>query len=330
MTSNRLTGSRRGFLAAAGTLLARPALAGPGFPDRPLRIVVPFAPGGVSDILTRALAEAMTPVLGQSMVVENRSGAGGNVGAEYVAHGSPDGYTLLCASPATMGIAKPLYGKLSYDPDTELLPVGLMGAQANVLLTSSKALATPSLDGLLAAARARPGALNFGSGGSGSLAHLTGELFAKDAGVQLTHVPYRGSPPAIADLLSGQIQLIFDAVVTALPLSQAGALHILGTATAARQDSLPDVPALPELGFPSLDVPNWFGLFAPAGTPAPVLAKLQQAMAQVTGTAQWRDQLRARHSMPLALTSGPELDAFLAKERARWAAAVRTSGAQAA
>jgi tripartite-type tricarboxylate transporter receptor subunit TctC len=330
MTSNRLSGSRRGFLATAGTLLALPALAQPSFPDRPLRIVVPFAPGGVSDILTRALADAMTPVLGQSVVVENRSGAGGNVGAEYVAHGAPDGHTLLCASPATIGIAKPLYGKLNYDPDTELLPVGLMGAQANVLLTSPKALADASVEGLLAAARLRPGALNLGSGGSGSLAHLTGELFASDAGVQLTHVPYRGSPPAIADLISGQIQLMFDAVVTALPLAQAGSLRILGTATAARQDSIPEVPSLVELGFPSLDVPNWFGLFAPAATPAPVLARLRQAMAQVTGAAQWRDQLRARHSMPLSPAAGAELDAFLARERQRWAEAVKASGATAA
>jgi tripartite-type tricarboxylate transporter receptor subunit TctC len=329
MIQTRMPESRRIFLAGAAALLATPAIAQPAFPDRPLRIVVPFAPGGVSDILTRGLADAMTSALGQSVVVENRSGAGGNVGAEYVARGAADGYTLLSASPATIGIAKPLYGKLNYDPDTDLLPVGLMGAQANLLLTSPKALAEPTIAGLLAAGRARPGALNMGSGGAGSLAHLTGELFAGDAKLQLAHVPYRGSPPAMADLMSGQIQLMFDAVVTALPLAEAGNIRILGTATATRQASLPDVPSLVELGFPSLDVPNWFGLFAPARIPAPALARLRDAMASITGTAAWQQQLAARHSMPLSPSVGVELDGFLQKERLRWAEVVRSSGAQA-
>jgi tripartite-type tricarboxylate transporter receptor subunit TctC len=279
--------------------LATPAVAQP-ISGRPLRIILPFAPGGVSDILTRGLAEGLTPVLGRAVVVENRSGAGGNVGAEYVARGAADGSVPLSASPATVGIAKPLYGNLAYDPDAGLVPVGLMGAQANLLLTSPRALPELTLAGLLAAARARPGGLKLGSGGVGSLAHLTGELFARDAGVRLTHVPNRGSSQAVADLMTGELQVMFDAVVTARPLAEAGFVRILGTATAARLESLPDVPSLVELGFPSMDVPNWFGLFTPTGTPAPALATLREATARITASPAWDAQLRRHHALTLS------------------------------
>ena len=322
-----LSSSRRPFLAAATGLLAAPALAQPT--GRPLRIVVPFAPGGVSDILTRGLAELLMPVLGRPVVVENRSGAGGNVGAEYVARGVADGSVLLSASPATVGIAKPLYGNLAYDPDTDLVAVGLMGAQANLLLTSARAVPDATIPGLLAAARTRPAGLNLGSGGVGSLAHLTGELFARDAGIRLTHVPYRGSSQAVADLMTGELQVMFDAVVTARPLAEAGSIRILGTATAGRLESLPEVPSLVELGYPSMDVPNWFGLFAPAGTPPPALATLRGAMAGVTATPAWAAQLRRHHAEPLS-PAGPALEAFLRRERARWAEVVRRSGVSAA
>jgi tripartite-type tricarboxylate transporter receptor subunit TctC len=324
-----LYASRRRLLAGLASLpvLARPALAA-AYPDRPLRLVVPFAAGGISDILARAMAQALLPVLGQPVVVENRPGAGGNLGSEQVAHGAADGYTLLCGSPATIGIAKPLYGQLNYDPDRDLVPVGLMGAQANLLLTSPAALPAPTLEGLLAAAKATPGELNFGSGGIGSLAHLTAELFAADAGVTLTHVPYRGSPPAMADLMSGRIQLMFDAVTTAVPMAEAGSIRMLGAAMATRPPGLPAVPSLVELGFPRLDAPNWFGLFAPAGVPAPVLARLRQAMAEVTGSAAWGAALLARQATPFS-PDGTALEDFLAAERLRWAATVRASGATA-
>jgi tripartite-type tricarboxylate transporter receptor subunit TctC len=315
---------------AAG--LAHPVLAqaqtGASFPTRPIRLVVPFAPGGITDILARAAAEGLARMLGQPVVVENRAGAGGNVGSEFVARSASDGYTLLAVGPAVMGIAKPLYSRLNYDPDSDFTYLGLLGAQANVMLVSPRALPEPSLATLIAAARSKPGEVTFASSGTGSLSHLTAELFAADAGLRMVHVPYRGSPPALADLASGQVAMLFDALTTALPLHHGGQARIVGVATRERAADLPDVPSLVEAGFPSLDVPNWFGLFAPAGTPAPAVARLKQAVAEVTGSESYRALMRARSAQEVAL-GDRTLDAFLVAERARWAGAVQRSGARA-
>lgn len=298
------------------------------FPTRPLRMVVPFAPGGITDILARAAADGMTRVLEQPVVVENRAGAGGNVGSEFVAKSPPDGYTMLAVGPAVMGIAKPLYSRLNYDPDRDFTCLGLLGAQANVMLVSPRALPEPTLPALLAAARAKPGEVTFASSGAGSLTHLTAELFAADAGLRMVHVPYRGSPPALSDLAGGQVAMLFDAVTTALPLHQGSQARIVGVATRQRLVDLPEVPSLVEAGFPSLDVPNWFGIFVPAGVPAPVAARLAQALTQVTGSESYRSLMAARSAQEVVL-GDRTLDAFLAAERTRWAEAVRRSGARA-
>ncbi|MEO3473897.1 tripartite tricarboxylate transporter substrate binding protein [Roseomonas sp. CAU 1739] len=322
-----LLSSRRALLAtplaAPGIALAQQA----GFPNRPLRVVVPFAPGGITDILARAAAEGLSGKLGQPVVVENRAGAGGNVGSEAVAKAAPDGYTMLAVGPAVMGIAKPLYGRLNYDPDADFACLGMLGGQANVMLVSPRALPEPTLPALVTAARAKPGEVAFASSGSGSLTHLTAELFAKDAGLRMVHVPYRGSPPALADLISGQVAMLFDALTTALPLHQAGQVRIVGIATRERAVELPDVPSLVEAGFPNLDVPNWFGLFVPAATPTPVAQRLSSALAEVTAMESYRALMRARSAMPVAI-GDDGLDAFLARERSRWAEAVRSSGAR--
>jgi tripartite-type tricarboxylate transporter receptor subunit TctC len=319
-------------LAGAAATLTRPASvqaqADTRFPARPLRIVVPFAPGGITDILARAAAEGLARELGQPVVVENRAGAGGNVGSEFVSKSAPDGYTMLAVGPAVMGIAKPLYSRLNYDPDGDFTCLGLLGAQANVMLVSARALPEPTLPALLAAARAKPGEIAFASSGIGSLTHLTAELFAADAGLQMVHVPYRGSPPALSDLAGGQVAMLFDALTTALPLHQGGQARIVGTATRERHADLPDMPSLVEAGFPSLDVPNWFGLFVPAGVPAPVAARLKAALAEVTRAESYRALMRARSAQEVTL-GGRTLDAFLAAERTRWAEAVRRSGARA-
>ncbi|WP_203071950.1 Bug family tripartite tricarboxylate transporter substrate binding protein [Falsiroseomonas ponticola] len=320
--------ARRLLLAGLAGGLAAPALAQGAFPSRAIRVVVPFAPGGITDILARAAAEAMARSLGQPVVVENRAGAGGNVGSEAVAKATPDGYTLLAVGPAVMGIAKPLYSRLNYDPDGDFTCLGLLGAQANVMLVSPRALPQPTLPALLEAARAKPGELPFASSGSGSLTHLTAELFAADAGLRLVHVPYRGSPPALADLAGGQVAMMFDALTTALPLHQGGQARIVGIATRGRAADLPEVPSLVEAGFPSLDAPNWFGLFAPVGTPAPIVARLSAVVAEVTTSDSYGALMRARSAEPVALGSR-SLDAFLAAERLRWAEAVRRSGARA-
>jgi len=323
------TTTRRAVLRATALLpLAAPALAQTApFPTRPLRMVVPFAPGGITDILARAAADGMSRELGQPVVVENRAGAGGNVGSEAVAKSAPDGYTMLAVGPAVMGIAKPLFGRLNYNPDADFTCIGLLGGQANVMLVSPRALPEPTLAALVAAARAKPGEVAFASSGSGSLTHLTAELFAKDAGLQMVHIPYRGSPPALADLVSGQVAMLFDALTTALPLHQAGQSRIVGVATKDRAADLADVPSLVEAGFPSLDVPNWFGVFLPAETPAPALDRLRAALSAVTGSDSYRSLMRARSAQPVLL-GDRTLDAFLAAERARWADVVRSSGAQ--
>ncbi len=321
--------SRRALLLAA--TLAAPAAAHAqqaGFPNRPVRVIVPFAPGGITDILARAAAEGLAREIGQPVVVENRAGVGGNVGSEAVAKSAPDGYTILAVGPAVMGIAKPLYSRLNYDPDSDFTALGVLGAQANVMLVNPRALPEPTLAALVAAARAKPGEVPFASSGSGSLTHLTAELFAKDAGLRMVHVPYRGSPPAMADLVSGQVAMLFDALTTALPLHQSGQARIVGIATRERAPELPDVPSLVEAGYPSLDVPNWFGMFVPAATPAPVVERLRSAVAAVTASASYRDFMRARSAALVTLGDGG-LDGFLARERARWADAVRSSGARA-
>jgi tripartite-type tricarboxylate transporter receptor subunit TctC len=316
--------------AAAGTVRSErgQAQTEARFPVRPLRMVVPFAPGGITDILARAAAEGMARDLGQPVVVENRAGAGGNVGSEFVARSTPDGYTMLAVGPAVMGIAKPLYSRLNYDPDSDLTCLGLLGAQANVMLVSPRALPEPTLPALLAAARAKPGEIAFASSGTGSLTHLTAELFAADAGLRMVHVPYRGSPPALSDLAGGQVAMLVDALTTALPLHHGGQARIVGIATRERHPDLPDVPSLVEAGFPSLDVPNWFGVFVPIGLPAPVAARLKTALTTVTGSESYRALMRARSAQEVAL-GDRSLDAFLAAERTRWAEAVRRSGARA-
>ncbi|MBW6396292.1 tripartite tricarboxylate transporter substrate binding protein [Roseomonas sp. HJA6] len=320
--------SRRALLMAATLTVPAVARAQSGsYPNRPLRVVVPFAPGGITDILARAAAEGLSREIGQLVVVDNRAGAGGNVGSEAVAKSAPDGYTILAVGPAVMGIAKPLYARLNYDPDTDFAALGVLGAQPNVMLVSPRALPEPTLDALVAKARAKPGEVAFASSGSGSLTHLTAELFAKDAGLQMVHVPYRGSPPALADLVSGQVAMMCDALTTALPLHQSGQARIVGIATRERAAELPEVPSLVEAGYPSLDVPNWFGMFVPAATPAPVVDQLRMAVAAVTASDNYRALMRARSATLVTLGEGG-LDGFLARERTRWAVAVQASGAR--
>ena len=321
--------SRRSVILAAAALAWRPAAAqAPGFPNRPVRIVVPFTPGGITDILARAMAEMLTPRLGQPVLIDNRPGAGGNVGAEFVARSASDGHTLMAVGPSVMGVAKALYPRLNYDPDADFTPVGMLGAQSNVLVTSPKALPDPSLAGLLAAARARPGEITYASNGIGSLTHLTAELFAAEANIRLVHVPYRGSAQALSDLVGGQVHMLFDAIATAAPLVQSGAIRAVGVAARDRSPDLPDVASLVEAGMPGMDAPTWFATFAPVGTPSPIVARLRAEFLAAHDSAAYRAILQARNTQPLGLTDAP-MEQFLINERARWANAVRRSGAKA-
>jgi tripartite-type tricarboxylate transporter receptor subunit TctC len=323
-----MTAMRRSVLLAAPAFAVARSASAQAFPDRPVRIVVPFTPGGITDILARAMADLLSQRLGQPVVIDNRPGAGGNVGADFVGRSAPDGHTLMAVGPSVMGVAKALYPRLTYDPDADFTPVGMLGSQVNVLVTSPRALPDPSLAGLLAAARARPGELTYASNGVGSLTHLTAELFCAEARIRMVHVPYRGSAQALSDLVGGQVHALFDAIATAIPLIQAGSIRAVGIAAGERSPNLPEVRSLVEAGLPGMDAPTWFAVFAPAATPRPIVDRLRAEILAVHEGAPYREILRTRNTQPLSLT-GTEMESFLTRERARWAEAVRRSGARA-
>ncbi len=325
----RCARSRWTLVAFAAVLWAHamPASAQPqAFPVKPLRVVVPFAAGGPADVMTRFNATALSTQLGQAVVVENRPGAGGNVAAEFVARSPPDGYTLLVAGQAILAINKALYGKLSYDPEADFSFVGIMGSLPNVLVTNPDTIAARNIKEFIELARTRPDAVSYGSNGVGSLSHLTTEVMAAAAKVKMLHVPYQGANPQMTDLLSGRIGVSFIGASTVLPLIQGGKLRALAVSTATRLPQLPEVPTLVESGFPMLDAPTWFGIVAPAATPAAALARLRSAFDAAIGTPAYAEEMTRRASIVVKLT--PEAgDALLARERRVWAEAVRATGA---
>jgi len=315
---------RRRAVLVAGMVLS--ASAARGQENRPLRLVVPFPAGGPADSLARIAAGALGERLGQTVVVDNRPGAGGNIAAEYVARSAPDGTALLLAGQAIMCINKALYPHLSYDPDADFAFVGMVGGNANVLLLNTTVVPVRDLAGLAERARAEPRRIAFGSNGAGSLAHLTVEVMASATGCSFLHVPYRGSAPMQTDLIAGRIALAVTGAPGAVPLLQNPTLRALAVTTPHRLAALPDVPTFTELGVPALNAPSWFGLFAPAATPAPVLARLQEGIQAVNASQAYRDALAKQSSEQLAL-SPEQAPEFLRAERATWSQAVRSSGA---
>ncbi|KAA2211620.1 Bug family tripartite tricarboxylate transporter substrate binding protein [Teichococcus oryzae] len=264
---------RRTFLAATAATLSTPAFAqAPAFPNKPVRIVVPLAPGGAADVLARLVADGLGTLWRQPVVVENRPGAGGNIGAEAVARSAGDGYTLLLG---TLGIhgASAIYPRLTYDPAKELAPVTVLGDLPNVIVVRP-GLEARNLQDLVALARQRPGQLTFGSAGAGSSTHLAGELFMLTAGIQMSHVPYRGSAPALNDLVAGNIDAMFENLPTIPPLVAAGSLRPLAVTSATRSPALPDVPTVEEAGVPGYVATAWLALSAPATVPEPLLEQL--------------------------------------------------------
>lgn len=320
--------TRRAALAfAAGTTLAAPARAQAGFPSRPLRILVPFAAGGTTDILARAIGERLSVAFGQPVVIDNRGGAGGTVAGEAFARADPDGHTLLVATASLICINKALYARLPFDPDTDFIPVAMLAQQPNVLVVNPRELPMATLPELIAHIRANPGKVNYASSGTGSQLHLTGEMFRAAIGVDMTHIPYRGSAPAMTDLVAGTVPMMFDGLGTALPQLRGGAIRCLGVAAETGNAALPGVPtiasALP--GFLSV---NWTGMFALRGTPEVVVARIddetRKALAGPEMATLFRD--RAFDTMPMPRS---ELPAFVTAESARWREAVRASGARA-
>ena len=314
-------------LAASLVAAASPfASAQAPYPHQPIRIVVPVPPGGATDIMARAVAQRLTEAWNAQVFVDNRPGAGGNVGAELVAKAPSDGYTLLMGTVGTHAINGSLYPRMPYDAMKDFAPIVLVAAVPNVLEVNP-ALPVNSVAELIAYAKANPGKLNFASSGSGTSIHLSGELFKVMAGVQMTHVPYKGSAPALTDLMGGQVQLMFDNLPPSLPQIKAGKLRALAVTTATRAPALPDVPTIAEAGLPGYESSSWFGLLAPAGTPRDIVVKLNAEIAGWLATPEAKEKLTAIGA--IAMGGSPEDFAkHIAAETTKWAGVVKASGAK--
>jgi tripartite-type tricarboxylate transporter receptor subunit TctC len=319
---------KQSYRLALAAVLAAFAFGASGqtYPNKPIRLVVPFPAGGTTDVLARAAAQKLTESLGQPVVVDNRPGAGGNIGAELVAKSPPDGYTLLMGTVGTHAINPSLYPKMPYDHVRDFAPVILVAGVPNVLVINP-ALPVNSVQELIAYAKANPGKLNFASSGNGTSIHLSGELFKTMAGVQIAHIPYKGSAPALQDLVGGQVQLMFDNLPSSLALIKAGKLKALAVTSKERAAALPDVPTMAESGLPGFEASSWFGLLAPAGTPQPVVLKVNADVAKWLASPDAKERLLAQGA--IAAGGTPEDFArHIAAETAKWQKVVKDSGAK--
>jgi len=296
------------------------------YPSRPVRFILPFPPGGGTDILGRVIAERLSANLGQPVVTENRGGAGGNVGAEAAAHSAPDGYTIVLVAPS-LAISKTLYSKLNYDPVKDLAPISLVATVPNVVITHP-AVEAKNLQEFIALARSRPGAMNYGSGGAGTSNHLAGELFNIVTGAKLVHVPYKGVNLAMQGVLAGEIQLVFIGIPAALPHIKAGKLRALALVAPQRTPALPEVPTVAEAGLKDFEVTTWYGVLAPAGTPRPIVSRLNAELVKIMHLPDVKERLAGMATDPL--TSTPEeFAAYLKQEIAKWGDVVRKANLKA-
>ncbi len=295
------------------------------WPTRPVKLVVPFAAGGTTSILGRAMADKLAPLLGQPVVVDNRPGAGGNVGMDAVAKSEPDGYTLLMG-PIGLAINPALYNKMSFDPIKDLAPIGLYAGAPNILVVHPSVPAQ-SLKDLIALFKANPGKYNYASNGNGTSSHLAAEMLKSSAGVDIVHIPYKGGAPAMADLLAGQVTMLFDQMPAVMPQVKGGKVRALGVSSAQRSAAAPDVPSLAEAGLPGFDMTVWFGLLAPARTPAAVVQRVNTEMGKVLQDPEFRAFLAGLGVTPMG--GSPEAFAsFIQTETQRWAQVVKASGAR--
>jgi tripartite-type tricarboxylate transporter receptor subunit TctC len=314
-------------LACLGLVLAQGcARAQEAWPVKPIRFILPFPPGGGTDILGRIISERLSGSLGQPVVIENRGGAGGNVGAEIAAKSAPDGYTIVLVAPS-LAISPSLYSRLNYDPVKDFAPVSLVATVPNVMITHPSVPAR-TLAEFIALAKTRPGGMNFGSGGNGTSNHLAGELFNIVAGVKLVHVPYKGVNLAMNDVLSGQIHLVVIGVPAAAPHIKAGKLRALALVAPQRAAALPEVPTVAEAGLTNFEVTTWYGVLAPAGTPRPVVTRLNAELVRIMHAPELRERLAALATDPV--TSTPEEFAdYIKREIAKWGEVVRQAGLKA-
>jgi tripartite-type tricarboxylate transporter receptor subunit TctC len=328
---------RRQLLASAGSLLVPTlvptfAFAQTAWPARPVHVMVPFAPAGTTDILARALAPELTKAFNQNFIIDNRPGAGGNVGSDMVAHASPDGYTLLMGTVGTHAINASLYPKLSFDPVKDFIPIVLVAGVPNVLVMNPAKMESygiKNVSDLIAYAKAHPGKLNMASSGNGTSIHLSGELFKSMTGTYMIHFPYRGSGPALLDLIGGTMDLMFDNLPSAMPFIKSGKLKALAVTTLQRSAALPDVPTIAESGgaVKGFDASSWFGLFAPAGTSMDIVNRVNAATAKSLLSPTFKEQLVAQGAIPGGQPQ-PEFVKFIAAETKKWTQVVKVSGAK--
>jgi tripartite-type tricarboxylate transporter receptor subunit TctC len=297
-----------------------------GYPSKPIKIIVPFPVGGIADLYSRMIGSRWTELWGQPVLVENRTGAGGNIAAEMVAKSAPDGYTLVMGSLGTHAVNVSLFSRLPFDPVRDFAPVAL-ALEAEGLLAVHPSLPAHSVAELIALARAKPGALSYASAGAGTASHLAGELFKAMARVDMLHVPYKGNVPAITDLLAGQTALIFATMPTVLPHAKAGKLRALATIGTARSAAAPELPTVAET-LPGFEVNNWVGLFAPAGTPPEIVARLNGEVQKFMQSKEISARLTAEGARFIPMTPD-QFGAFVKAEIAKWAPVVKASGAKA-
>jgi len=309
--------------AALGALVLGLCAHAQDYPSRPVRIVVPFAPGGPNDIIVRLVAQNPTETWAQPFLVENRPGAGGNIGTDFVAKAAPDGHTLLSVGPGSL-IINPLIGKVPYDTMRDFAPVTVMARAPNALV-AHPSLPARSVKELIELARSQPGKVNYGSGGNGSTPHLAGAMFAAMAGIALTHVPYKGTAPATADLIGGQVQIAFLGIPTVLPHLKSGKLRVLAVTGKRRSPELPGVPTVDEAGVPGYELSPWYGLLAPAGTPRAIIGGLNAAVTQVLRTAEMKEKLAAQGA-EVAGGSPEEFATVIRADTSIWSRVVKDTG----
>lgn len=297
------------------------------FPQRPMRMVVPYPPGGSTDIVGRIVAAKLAESFGQQVIVDNRAGAGGNVGTDVVAKASSDGHTMLMSSVTTLAIGVSFYSKLPYDVNRDLAPVALVGSVPFVLLVNS-ALPAKSVRDLIALAKAKPGQLNFGSAGTGTSAHFASELFKSLAAIDIVHVPYKGNAPAIADLIGGHIQMMFDFLPSAMPHIKSGKVRALAISPTKRASTLPEVPTVSESGVPAYDMLSYFGVLVPNRTPAPVVTRLNAEINRMASMSDVRESY-ARQGIDSTAQTPAQFATYLQSEIARWAKIVKQTGVRA-
>ena len=296
------------------------------YPNKPVRLVVPFPPGGTTDILARSVAQKLYEAWGQQVLIDNRPGAGGNIGTEIVAKAVPDGYTLLMGTVGTHAINSSLYSRLPFDPVKDFAPVTLVASVPNVLVVHPS-LPAKSVKELIALIKAKPGELTFASSGNGTSIHLAGELFKSMTGTTMLHIPYKGSAPALTDLLGGQTNMMFDNLPSSIQHIKSGKLRALAVTSSHRSSALPDVPTVAESGVPGFEASSWFGVLAPAGTPREIVNKINADIVKALSAPEIRERLSGQGAEPVGNTP-EQFAAYIKAESAKWAKVVKESGAK--